>query len=466
MGSDQRLAGTDKPPAVAPSGPRLDDARSADQDDTDTVPTERGSVLVTSCPHCATTRVGDMDYCPSCGHHYADSGGPPHPPQRSTDRAPELLAGSEAATSRAPAAGGGDGAYALGSDPILSRLEAWAAANPRALYAAAAVMLAPFGLVLLGLPASTAIILWSAALAVALVTKLYWASGRSLTEDWPRFVRAFEGRAPAAPSAPALQSSITARTAEVSPLGSRPLGRKERALVLRCPDCAEDLEGESDACSCCGHRFSEGRISVCRACDRRVEATARMTCPECGGVISPGRLRRTGPVQPSPPPTTPSRPVAAMVHPVAAAPPPPRRAYWGARLMILAGCIAVAGVYLPWITAFSRYEGTVSANGVDVLRGDGHVAAVLALLIVALGVIASRQRGPWMRVGVMATAVLLGAIILNDYRIVQALVREIAWRADSQAYGVVSVSIGIGPSAVVLAAILAFVAAIPGPPRS
>lgn len=409
-----------------------------------------------ACYECGASNSIRVQRCRACGYVRPESLTPP-PGVATVASEPDLQQSTvEAVASDEP------------QDP-LSKLTRWADANPRWLYVAAAVLLAPLLLMLLGFNASSALGLWFAALAIAVGVKVYWHSGRSFEADFQR-LRA-EWQKPTTTSAAPAPAAAT-RVAPPAEASTPPVTTPRRAMEagLRCPDCAEDVLAGEPSCPYCEHRFDAERLAFCETCQRRVEAMASGMCPACGHRT---RERPQAPPEPAavPPIPAPAPPAPARHAAMVSQAPVAKGAYWGARLMVAAGFIVVIGVFLPWISGYSTYEGSVSLNGLQVFDGsDGPVVIGLGLLLAALGVFASanRRRSGWLRLVAIVVALILGWFAVHDFQVLQqnaAYVNREGLMAFYQGMGTAHASVSVGLYVVGFGVALALLSAILGPPR-
>ena len=408
-----------------------------------------------ACYECGASNSIRVQRCRACGYVRPESLTPP--------------AGADAATTEPePQRSSVDAVVPAEPQDLLSRLTRWADANPRMLYVIAGVLIVPLVLMLLGLNASSALGLWFAALAVGIGVWVYWYSGRSFEKDFQRLTEEWQ-KATATPAAPLAAASTTVAPRARPPAPSATTERHDTTTELRCPDCAEDVGADAASCPYCEHRFDADRLAYCETCDRRVESVAGGLCPTCGQRTS--ELTQAPPEPAVPPPIpAPAPPTPARRAAVTSQAPVAKGAYWGARLMVVAGVIVAIGVFLPWITAYATYEGSVSANGFDLYGTNGELLVGLGVLIVVLGLLASffREYSALMRIGVVVAAIAVGIALVDDYEIVQDIVSEITrrgYQAYLQGQGTASASFGLGIPVIGLGVLIAVVGALLGPPR-
>ena len=167
----------------------------------------------------------------------------------------------------------------------------------------AAVLLAPLALMFLGLNASSALGLWFAALAVGIGVWVYWYGGRSFEADLERLRE--EWRKTTAPRPDPTRTATTTPEPVAEPpapvkgrheatTAQRTTVPHETTVLLRCPDCAEDVVADAASCPYCEHQYDVERLATCRTCDRRVEAIADDRCPACGSRVDKEKQITTG----------------------------------------------------------------------------------------------------------------------------------------------------------------------------
>jgi hypothetical protein len=131
----------------------------------------------------------------------------------------------------------------------------------------------------------------------------------------------------------------------------------------------------------------------------------------------------------------------------------------------------VAGVFLPWITGYSSYEGSVSLNGLQSLGGtDGSVVIGLGVLIAFLGLVGASdpRRSTPIRLISFGAAVWVGLIAVHDYGVLQSNAANVnlqGYLSYLQGQGTAHASIALGLYVIGLAVILALIGVLVPPPR-
>jgi hypothetical protein len=122
-------------------------------------------------------------------------------------------------------------------------------------------------------------------------------------------------------------------------------------------------------------------------------------------------------------------------------------------VVLIAGCLAIVGSFLPWIQVRAVFVGAISRNGLDG-GGDGIVTIGLGILIGLLGIAILARRGsprtPRLRPVVCGAS--LGYVAYTDISTVNQRIASVA--PD------VTASLGPGLILVALAAVLAVIGAL------
>jgi hypothetical protein len=133
-----------------------------------------------ACPECLSLNRRQVRRCYSCGRKRAHAVRVA-PPTEETGVPPRVTADDSPAD--ASLAQPSDEARPQGATASVGR---WVDSHRRVLYAAAVVSLLPVFLVLVGIPARSALGVWLLGLATAGGVELYWLRGRSFRDDWRR----------------------------------------------------------------------------------------------------------------------------------------------------------------------------------------------------------------------------------------------------------------------------------------
>jgi len=337
----------------------------------------------------------------------------------------------------------------------LARFQRWVDTEPRVVFAAAAALVGAVVLVLIGVAAGTVLGLLLLGVASAIGVGIYRVYGDAIEAEW----RARRVKSVVAPPLPTPPPATGASTPSFM------------WTVLQCPDCAEDIPGEAASCPYCGHRFDAGRIAYCSTCQRQVEASPSGTCLACRSEVSRTAVAAERAVAPSPPPAWPPATLAAPPRQPSWSPAAGKRTYGGAVLLVIAGVVAVVGVFLPWITGYSSYEGSVSLNGLQSLGGtDGSVVIGLGVLIAFLGLVGASdpRRSTPIRLISFGAAVWVGLIAVHDYGVLQSNAANVnlqGYLSYLQGQGTAHASIALGLYVIGLAVILALIGVLVPPPR-
>ena len=330
----------------------------------------------------------------------------------------------------------------------MARFESWVDAEPRVIPAAGIAAVAVVVLILVGVPALTALALLLLGIVVAVSVGIYRIYGEAFGLAWQR-PDAVPTSVPS-PPVPTMDPNPVPRTttAMLPPLapfsGAVPVApsivASAASSLLRCPDCAEDVE------------------------------IGAATCPYCGC-----RLDRdhSQPVTVAPPPQAWAQPPVVHPQPLPYLPPTVTRSgtYGGAVLLVIAAAIMIIGAFLPWITGRSTYEGTVSLSGLQVFGGtDGTIVIGLGALIGVLGLLAASdpRRSTPVRIISLGAAALIGLIALHDFQSLQANAASVNYQGALsylQGYGTANASVALGLYVVGFAVILTLIGVLASPPR-
>ena len=126
---------------------------------------------------------------------------------------------------------------------------------------------------------------------------------------------------------------------------------------------------------------------------------------------------------------------------------------WGGVVILIAGCLAILGSFLPWIQATAALVGTVTRSGLE--GGDGLITIALGIVIALLGIaIAARSgSGRTARIGALVCAIVLGIVALID-------ISDVNKRLAGLNSTVVLGSLGVGLIVVAFAAVLTVIGAL------
>lgn len=129
---------------------------------------------------------------------------------------------------------------------------------------------------------------------------------------------------------------------------------------------------------------------------------------------------------------------------------------WSGAVVLIGGCLAVLGSFLPWISATAAFVGTISRSGLDG-GGDGIITIGAGIIIALHGIallIRKSGNARAVRASAVVFALVLGAVAVLDINSVNERVATVNSSAALASLGMGLVLVGLAAVVTVIGAFL------------